>query len=37
MYTINQTNGFLTPTSPATVLTGGIPFQVVVDPSGKFA
>jgi 6-phosphogluconolactonase len=37
MYTINQTNGLLTPTSPATVLTGGIPFQVVVAPSGKFA
>jgi 6-phosphogluconolactonase len=37
MYTINQTNGFLTPTSPATVVTGGTPFQVVVDPSDKFA
>jgi 6-phosphogluconolactonase len=37
MYTINQTTGLLTPTSPATVLTGGIPFQVVVAPSGKFA
>jgi 6-phosphogluconolactonase (cycloisomerase 2 family) len=37
MYTINQTTGLLTPTSPATVLTGGIPFQVVVTPSGKFA
>ncbi len=37
MYTINQTNGFLTPTSPAMVLTGPIPFQVVVAPSGKFA
>jgi 6-phosphogluconolactonase (cycloisomerase 2 family) len=37
MYTINQTNGLLTPTSPATVYTGGIPFQVVVTPSGKFA
>lgn len=37
IYTINQTNGLLTPTSPATVYTGGIPFQVVVAPSGKFA
>ena len=37
MFTINQTTGLLTPTSPATVLTGGIPFQVVVAPSGKFA
>jgi 6-phosphogluconolactonase (cycloisomerase 2 family) len=37
MYTINQTTGVLTPTSPATVFTGGIPFQVVVAPSGKFA
>jgi 6-phosphogluconolactonase len=37
MYTINQTTGLLTPTSPATVLTAGIPFQVAVAPSGKFA
>ena len=37
MYTINQTTGFLTPNSPATVFTGGIPFQVVVAPNGKFA
>jgi 6-phosphogluconolactonase len=37
MYTINQTTGLLTPTSPATVRTGGIPFQVLVAPSGKFA
>ncbi len=37
MFTINQTTGVLTPTSPATVFTGGIPFQVVVAPSGKFA
>jgi len=37
MYTINQTSGLLTPTSPATVYTGGIPWQVVVAPSGKFA
>jgi 6-phosphogluconolactonase len=37
MYTINQTTGVLTPTSPPTVLTAGIPFQVVVAPSGKFA
>jgi 6-phosphogluconolactonase (cycloisomerase 2 family) len=37
MYTINQTTGLLTPTSPALVYTGGIPFQVVVSPNGKFA
>jgi 6-phosphogluconolactonase len=37
MFTINQTTGLLTPTSPATVLTDGDPFQVVVAPSGKFA
>ena len=37
MYTINQTTGLLTPTSPATVETGGIPFQLVVSPNGKFA
>ena len=37
MFTINQTTGALTPTSPARVLTGGIPFQVLVAPSGKFA
>jgi 6-phosphogluconolactonase (cycloisomerase 2 family) len=37
MYSIDQTSGLLTPTSPATVLTGGIPFQVVVAPNGKFA
>ncbi len=37
MYTIDQTTGLLIPTSPATVLAGGIPFQVLVAPSGKFA
>lgn len=37
MFNINQTTGVLTPTSPATVATGGIPFQVVVAPNGKFA
>jgi 6-phosphogluconolactonase len=37
MYTINQTTGLLTPTSPATVLTAGAPFQVVVAPNDKFA
>jgi 6-phosphogluconolactonase (cycloisomerase 2 family) len=37
MFTIDQTTGVLTPTSPATVITDGIPFQVVVAPSGKFA
>jgi len=37
MYSINQTTGVLTPTSPAMVYTGGIPFQVVVAPNGKFA
>lgn len=37
MYSIDQTTGHLTQTSPAMVLTGGYPFQVVVSPSGKFA
>jgi 6-phosphogluconolactonase (cycloisomerase 2 family) len=37
MYAINQTTGLLTPTSPATVSTAGIPFQLVISPSGKFA
>jgi 6-phosphogluconolactonase len=37
MYTIDQNTGLLTPTSPATVYTGGIPFQVRVSPNGKFA
>ena len=37
MYSINQTTGLLTPTSPATVSTGGIPFRVTVAPSAKFA
>ena len=37
MFNIDQTTGVLTPTSPATVPTGGIPWQVVVTPSGKFA
>ncbi|MGA7157027.1 MAG: beta-propeller fold lactonase family protein [Acidobacteriaceae bacterium] len=37
MYTINQTTGLLTPTSPATVQTGGLPFGVKVSPNGAFA
>jgi 6-phosphogluconolactonase len=37
MYTINQTTGVLSPTTPATVYTGGSPFQVLVAPNGKFA
>jgi len=37
MYNINQTTGLLTPTSPATVQTGGIPWQVVISPNGAFA
>jgi 6-phosphogluconolactonase (cycloisomerase 2 family) len=37
MFTINQTTGLLTPTSPANVPTAGVPFQVVVAPNGKFA
>ncbi len=37
MFAINPTTGVLTPTTPATVFTGPIPFQVVVAPSGKFA
>ena len=37
MFTIDQTSGVLTPTSPATVYTGGTPFRVRVAPNGKFA
>jgi 6-phosphogluconolactonase len=37
MYNIDQTTGVLTPTSPATVYTGGSPYQVLVAPNGKFA
>lgn len=37
IFSINQTNGLLTPTVPATVLTAGTPFQIVIAPSGKFA
>jgi 6-phosphogluconolactonase (cycloisomerase 2 family) len=37
MFSIDQTTGALTPTSPATVEAGGIPFQVVVAPNDKFA
>ena len=37
MFSLNQTTGVLTPTSPATVETGGIPFQVVIAPNDKFA
>ena len=37
MFTINPTTGILTPTTPATVFTGPIPFGIAVDPSGKFA
>lgn len=37
MYSIDQSNGRLTPILPATVSTGGFPFQVSVAPSGKFA
>ncbi len=37
MFNIDQTTGLLTPTSPATVPTGGIPWQIVVTPSDKFA
>jgi 6-phosphogluconolactonase len=37
MYTINQTTGVLTQTTPATVYTGGSPFQILVAPNGKFA
>ena len=37
MFAINQTTGLLMPTLPATVITGGTPFQVTVAPSGKFA
>ena len=37
MFNIDQTTGLLTPTSPATVLYLGWPWQVVVTPNGKFA
>ncbi|HLI76642.1 MAG TPA: beta-propeller fold lactonase family protein [Acidobacteriaceae bacterium] len=37
MFNIDQKTGALTPTSPATVVAYGIPFQIVVTPSGKFA
>lgn len=39
MFTINQTTGVLTPTTPPTVSTGAgtSPISVTVDPSGKFA
>src|SRR5580700_3314372 len=40
MYTVNSCTGSLTPTTPATVPTGGNAFGaegMAVDPSGKFA
>ncbi len=37
MFSIDQTTGVLSPTSPATISVGGWPWQVVVAPSGKFA
>jgi 6-phosphogluconolactonase len=37
MYSINTATGVLTPLTPATVSTGSSPFDVTVDPSGKFA
>ena len=37
MFSINQTTGVLTPTSPATVDTGGSPFQILVAPNDRFA
>lgn len=37
MFNIDQTTGLLTPTSPATVLNFGEPWQIVVTPNGKFA
>lgn len=37
MFTINQTTGVLTPTSPATVFTGPGPFGIAISPNGKFA
>jgi 6-phosphogluconolactonase (cycloisomerase 2 family) len=37
MFNIDQTTGLLSPTSPATVLTFGSPWQVAVAPNGKFA
>lgn len=37
MFTINQTTGLLTPTTPAWVDTGSDPFAIAVSPNGKFA
>jgi 6-phosphogluconolactonase len=37
MFTINSPTGILTPTTPATVFTGPIPFAITLAPSGKFA
>jgi 6-phosphogluconolactonase len=37
MFSIDQTTGLLTPTSPATVLNFGVPWQIVVTHNGKFA
>src|SRR5262249_55351086 len=36
MYTINSSNGVLTPTTPPTVPTGWFPQGIAIDPSGKF-
>jgi 6-phosphogluconolactonase len=36
MFTIDQTTGVLTPTSPAMVPTGFFPQGIAIDPSGKF-
>jgi 6-phosphogluconolactonase (cycloisomerase 2 family) len=37
IFSIDQTSGLLSPTTPAYVYTYGEPFQVVVAPNGKFA
>jgi 6-phosphogluconolactonase (cycloisomerase 2 family) len=36
MYTISPTTGLLTPTTPATVPTGGFPQEIAIDPKGRF-
>lgn len=36
MFTINQTSGVLTPTTPATVHRGFFPQEIAIDPLGRF-
>jgi 6-phosphogluconolactonase len=37
MFSIDQNTGLLTPTSPAYVYTGPVPFSIAISPNGKFA